>query len=176
MVVDISSPLPLPDLVVPSEAGPSYVHASPPQLARNLRRRNPLAPATPSPSDAEDSITPVGDQPTGFSERQVSAAIEVARGNARIASNPVEVIPHGFIPSTEVIPSSSKDASAVVEVAPAAGEPSKSKKRKRKDKNRSKNKSSSKSSKRSSKQSERRAAKEAAQEEENTKHLKELVT
>ncbi|KAK4423175.1 hypothetical protein Salat_1900300 [Sesamum alatum] len=53
------------------------------QLARNLRRRNSPAAATPPPSDAKISAAPVGDQPSGSSERQVSAPIEVVSGEAR---------------------------------------------------------------------------------------------
>ncbi|KAK4438656.1 hypothetical protein Salat_0200100 [Sesamum alatum] len=142
------------------------------QLAGNLRRRNSLAVVTPLPSNAKLSTAPIGDQPSRSSENQMSAPIEVASDDARTASNPVEVIPLGSIHATKVISTGSKDASGEVEVAPTAGEPSKSKKRKRQHKHRSKIETSSKSNKRSSKRSERCAAKEAAEEEENTKHLK----
>ncbi|KAK4415540.1 hypothetical protein Salat_2661400 [Sesamum alatum] len=134
------------------------------QLARDLRRRN-------SPA------APVGDQPSRSSGRQVSAPVEVSRGEAQITANPTAVAPSSSIPVTGAAPTSSKDVGEVVEVAHAVGEPSKSKKHKRKSKHcsHSKSKNFSKSGKRSSRRSERRAAKKAAKEEENTKHLKDLV-
>ncbi|KAK4438610.1 hypothetical protein Salat_0195500 [Sesamum alatum] len=142
-------------------------------LGPNLRRRNSPAVATPPPSDVEVFAAPIGDQPSGSFERQVLAPIEVAsvmlaRPRILLRSSP------WFHSCHRGIPPGSKDASAELEVALAAGEPSKSKKHKWKTST-GKSKSSSKSNKRSSKQSERHVAKEAAEEEENTKHLKELV-
>ncbi|KAK4425473.1 hypothetical protein Salat_1741300 [Sesamum alatum] len=101
--------------------------------------------------------------------------VEVASDEIEVIANPAPVVPPKTIPFTVSAPTGSQHIGEAVEVVPTTGEPSKSKKRKRKSKHRSKSKSSTMSSKRSSRRSECQAAIEAAEEEENTKHLKDLV-
>ncbi|KAK4423217.1 hypothetical protein Salat_1904500 [Sesamum alatum] len=125
----------------------------------------------PPASDAHVSAAPAGDLPSGSSERQVSTAVEVASGYTNVVANPTDDAPLESDPAVETFPSGSKDMGG--EVAVTVAKPSKSKKRKQKHKHHSKR--SSKLNKQSSKYSECRAVKEATKEEDNTKHLKELV-
>ncbi|KAK4434817.1 hypothetical protein Salat_0644600 [Sesamum alatum] len=126
------------------------------ELARALRRRNsPAAAATPRPSNAEVSANHLGDQHSESSEPQAPTLIEVTGGDAQATTDPVEIAPSGSSPVVKV-GANSPAVGTVVEVAPDAGELSKSKKRKRKNKHRNKSKSKSPSqfSKCSSKRSE----------------------
>ncbi|KAK4415589.1 hypothetical protein Salat_2666300 [Sesamum alatum] len=117
-------------------------------IARNLQRRNSLAAATSPPSNAEISAAPVGDQPRGSSEHQVLAPVEVASGDAHTTLGDTHTSSLAVVipPGALVAIEIASSGSKVV-----GGEVE------------------------VARVVEGRATKDAAEEEENTKHLKDLV-